>query len=79
MQKLYEAICWITVGFLGLFAIAWLLTRGLGSVIRIAWLFISSPLTWWFKAPAAILVFAGLAYLLTRMRRRIPPNKKFLD
>jgi len=80
-EKIYDAICWIALGILALFALpVWLMREFLGTFVPLTWLFIHSPLPWWIRIPAAVAVGAGFVYLLQRNRRkRIPPNQKFVD
>jgi hypothetical protein len=59
MQKISEIVCWAAVGVLALFAILWLLTRGLSSIVVLVLLFAQSPLPWWILTPAAIALVAG--------------------
>jgi uncharacterized protein YqfA (UPF0365 family) len=76
MQKISEIICWAAVGLLALFAIAYLLTRGLALIVGLVMLFAQSPLPWWVLTLAAIGLAAGFLYLFRGMRaRRIKPNR----
>jgi hypothetical protein len=79
VEKIFEVVCWITLGVLGLFMVAWALIRGLGSLVALVLLFVQSPLPWWILAPAAIAVAGGFVYLFKRRRTRIPPNRKFVN
>ena len=80
MQKISEIVCWAAVGVLALFAILWLLTRGLSSIVVLVWLFAESPLPWWILTPAAIALVAGFLYLRKGMRTRvIKPNRKYVN
>ena len=79
MEKISEVICWIAVGVLGLFMVAWMLTRGLGSLVALVLLFVHSPLPWWILTPAAIALVGGFVYLFKRRRTRIRPNRKFVN
>jgi hypothetical protein len=69
MQKIYEIICWAVVGILALFAIVYLLTRGLAPIVGLVLLFAQSPLPWWVLTPAAIGLAAGFVYLFRSMRK----------
>ena len=71
-----EIVCWIVVGILGLFAVVWGLTRGLGSLAALVLLFVHSPLPWWILTPAAIAIVAGFVYLFKHRTSRIAPNRK---
>jgi hypothetical protein len=79
MQKIFEIICWAAVGVLALFAIVYLLTRGLTSIVGLVLLFVQSPLPWWVLTPSAIALSAGFAYLFRGMRARIKPNQKYVN
>ena len=79
MQKVYEIICWVAVGILALFAIVYLLTRGLTPIVGLVLLFAQSPLPWWVLTAAAIAVAAGFIYLFRGMRARIKPNRRYLN
>ena len=79
MQKIFEIICWAAVGVLALFAIVYLLTRGLSPIVGLVLLFAQSPLPWWVLTPAAIALVAGFAYLFRGMRTRIKPNRKYVS
>jgi hypothetical protein len=79
MQKIFELICWATVGILALFAIVYLLTRGLVPIVGLVLLFAQSPLPWWVLTPAAIALAAGFAYLFRGLRARIKPNQKYVN
>jgi hypothetical protein len=80
MQKISEIVCWAAVGVLALFAILWLLTRGLSTIVVLVWLFAESPLPWWILTPAAIALVAGFLYLTRGMRTRvIKPNRKYVN
>lgn len=59
MQKISEIVYWAAVGVLALFAILWLLKRGLSSIVVLVLLFAQSPLPWWILTPAAIALVAG--------------------
>ena len=80
MQRVSEIVCWAAVGVLALFAIFWLLTRGLGAIVGLVLLFVQSPLPWWILTPAAIALIAGFLYLF-RARRAgvIKPNRKYVN
>ena len=80
MQRISEVVCWAAVGVLALFAIFWLLTRGLGAIVGLVLLFVQSPLPWWILIPAAIALMAGFFYLF-RARRAgvIKPNRKYVN
>jgi hypothetical protein len=43
-EKIFEVVCWIVLGVLGLFMVAWTLARGLGSLVALVLLFVHSPL-----------------------------------
>jgi hypothetical protein len=81
MEKFYNAICWIALGFLAVFGIPiFLLRYVVAPVWSFVWLFRHSPLPWWERALAAIAIIAGMAYLIRRFprfSRRIPPNQNF--
>jgi hypothetical protein len=79
MQKIFEIICWAAFGILALFAIVYLLTRGLAPIVGLVLLFAQSPLPWWVLTPAAIALAAGFAYLFRGMRARIKPNRKYVN
>jgi hypothetical protein len=80
MQKISEIVCWAAVGVLALFAILWLLTRGLSSIVVLVLLFVQSPLPWWILTPAALALVAGFLYLRRSMRTRvIKPNRKYVN
>ena len=75
-----EIVCWAAVTVLGLFAILWLLTRGLGAIVALVFLFAQSPLPWWILTPVAIALVAGFLYLFRGMRGRvIKPNRKYVN
>ena len=80
-EKIYDAICWIALGIVVLFAtLRWIAQRALPSFVGVVWVFIDSPLPWWIRIPAAIVVVAGSIYLFKkRIRTRIPRNQKFVD
>jgi hypothetical protein len=78
VEKIFEVVCWIALGVLGLIMVAWTLTRGLGSLVALVLLFVHSPLPWWILTPAAIAVVGGFVYLFKRRRTRIRPNRKFV-
>jgi hypothetical protein len=79
MQKIFEIICWVAVGVLGLFAILYFLTRGTVLIVGLVLLFAQSPLPWWVLTSAAIALAAGFAYLIRGMRARITPNRKYVN
>lgn len=80
MEKIYEVICWIAVAAFALFVVLWALTRGLGSIVAMGWMFISSPLPWWVRVSAAIAVTCGFVYLFRNGRKHgIPSNHKFVE
>jgi len=79
MQKIYEIICWAAVGILALFAIAYLLTRGLAPIVGLVLLFAQSPLPWWVLTLAALGLAAGFVYLFRGMRARVKPNRRYLN
>jgi hypothetical protein len=79
MQRIFEIICWAAVGVLALFAIVYLLTRGLTPIVGLVLLFAQSPLPWWVLTFAAIALAAGFAYLFRGMRARIKPNQKYVS
>ena len=76
MQKISEIVCWAAVGILALFAIVYLLTRGLAPIVGLVLLFAQSPLPWWVLTLA---LAAGFLYLFRRMRARIKPNRRYVD
>jgi len=78
-EKIYDAICWIVLGIVVLFALPLALIRHLGVFVVMAWMFIHSTLPWWFRIPVAIVVVAGFVYLFKkRLGTRIPRNQKFV-
>jgi hypothetical protein len=79
MEKISEVVCWIAVGVLGLFGVAWMLTRGLSSLLALVLLFVRSPLPWWILTPVAIALVAGFVYLFKHRRTRISSNRKFVN
>lgn len=80
MKKISEIVCWAAVVVLGLFAIFGLLTRGLGALVALVFLFVQSPLPWWILTPAAIALVAGFLYLFRGLRGKvIKPNRKYVD
>ena len=80
MQKISEIIRYVALGILALFAIVFVLMRGLGVFLGVVLLFVRSPLPGWIRILAAIAVVAGLIYLFKHRRsRRISPNRKFVD
>ena len=80
MERVFEVICYVALAVLGFVVLLAALTRGLGSFVALVQLFLHSPLPWWILAPAAIALIAGLSYLFRKnLRRRIPPNQKFVN
>ena len=80
-EKIYDAICWIVLGPVLLFAIIfWLLKRLLPDLLQLVGFSIHSPLPWWIRTLAATALIAGFIYLFKKRRgTRIRPNQKFLD
>ena len=78
MQKVFEIICWAAVGMLALFAIVYVLTRGL-VVVGLVLLFARSSLPWWVLIPVAIALAAGFVYLFRGMRTRARPNRRYVN
>jgi hypothetical protein len=77
-EKIYDAICWMVLVPVMLFAVVWwILFRLFPDLMQLV-SFIHSPYPWWIRVSAAIAVVAGLIYLFKK-RRGTSPNQKFLD
>ena len=80
-EKIYDAICWIVLVPVMLFALVWwILTRLFPDLVQLVSFFIHSPFPLWIRVLAAIALITGFTYLFKKKRtRRIRPNQKFLD